>query len=123
MTENKNNREFELEDFFTAAKQTAPEVSETLRRKILDTSEQELQRSKIYVSKQNHDSWWNYLFNEFGGFYSIVGYGTVATIGVFIGLSSSNWSNIIFQLEETITIVELKLADPFVDLSSLYLGE
>jgi hypothetical protein len=28
----KNNKDFELEDFFTAAKQTAPEVSETLRR-------------------------------------------------------------------------------------------
>ena len=40
MTKNKNNRDFELEDFFNAAKQTAPEVSETLRRKILDASEQ-----------------------------------------------------------------------------------
>ena len=47
MTENKNNRDFELEDFFNAAKQTAPEVSETLRRKILDTSEQEFQGQKI----------------------------------------------------------------------------
>ena len=123
MTKNKNNKDFELEDFFTAAKQTAPEVSETLRRKILDTSEQERQRSKNYASKHYHNSWWNNLFKEFGGFYSIVGYGTVATIGIFIGLSSPNWSNIILQFEETITIVELELADPFVDLSSLYLGE
>jgi hypothetical protein len=52
-----------------------------------------------------------------------VGYGTVTTIGIFIGLSIPNWSNIILQFEETITIVELELADPFVDLSSLYLGE
>ena len=119
----KNNRDFELEDFFNAAKQTAPEVSKTLRRKILDTSEQEFQRSENYVSKRYQNSWWNYLFKEFGGFYSIVGYGTVATIGIFIGLSSPNWSNIILQFEETITIVELELADPFADLSSLYLGE
>ena len=123
MTENKDNKDFELEDFFTAAKQTAPEVSKTLRRKILDTSEQEFERSKNYTSKKHHNSWWNYLFNEFGGFYSIVGYGTVATIGIFIGLSNPHWSNIILQLDENITIAELELADPFVDLSSLYLGE
>jgi len=123
MTENKNNRDFELEDFFSAAKQTAPEISETLRRKVLDTSEQEFQGSKNYVSKQYHNSWWNNLFKEFGGFYSIVGYGTVATISIFIGLSSPHWSNIILQLDENITIAELELADPFVDLSSLYLGE
>jgi len=123
MTENKDNKDFELEDFFTAAKQTAPEVSKTLRRKILDTSEQEFERSKNYTSKKYHNSWWNYLFNEFGGFYSIVGYGTVATIGIFIGLSNPHWSNIILQLDENITIAELELADPFVYLSSLYLGE
>mgnify|MGYP001126695919 CR=1 FL=1 len=123
MTENKDNKDFELEDFFTAAKQTAPEVSKTLRRKILDTSEQEFERSKNYTSKKHHNSWWNYLFNEFGGFYSIVGYGTVATIGIFIGLSNPHWSNIILQLDENITIAELELADPFVYLSSLYLGE
>jgi hypothetical protein len=52
-----------------------------------------------------------------------VGYGTVATIGIFIGLSSPHWSNIILQLDENITIAELELADPFVDLSSLYSGE
>jgi len=123
MTENKDNKDFELEDFFTAAKQTAPEVSKTLRRKILDTSEQEFERSENYTSKKHHNSWWNYLFNEFGGFYSIVGYGTVATIGIFIGLSNPHWSNIILQLDENITIAELELADPFVYLSSLYLGE
>ena len=123
MTENKDNKDFELEDFFTAAKQTAPEVSKTLRRKILDTSEQEFERSENYTSKKHHNSWWNYLFNEFGGFYSIVGYGTVATIGIFIGLSNPHWSNIILQLDENITIAELELADPFVDLSSLYSGE
>ena len=123
MTENKDNKDFELEDFFTAAKQTAPEVSKTLRRKILYTSEQEYQKSKSYVSKQFQNSWWNNLFKEFGGFYLIVGYGTVATIGIFIGLSSPHWSNIILQLDENITIVEVELADPFVDLNSLYLGE
>ena len=123
MTEHKNNRDFDLEDFFTAAKQTVPEVSETLKRKILDTSKQEFERSKNYTSKKHHNSWWNYLFNEFGGFYSIVGYGTVATIGIFIGLSNPHWSNIILQLDENITIAELELADPFVYLSSLYLGE
>ena len=123
MTENKDNKDFELEDFFTAAKQTAPEVSKTLRRKILDTSEQEFERSENYTSKKHHNSWWNYLFNEFGGFYSIVGYGTVATIGIFIGLSNPHWSNIILQLDENITIAELELADPFVYLSSLYLEE
>ena len=52
MTENKKNRDFDLEDFFTAAKQTVPEVSETLRRKILDTSKQEFERSKNYASKK-----------------------------------------------------------------------
>ena len=123
MTEHKNNRDFDLEDFFTAAKQTVPEVSETLRRKILDTSKQEFERSKNYASKKHHSSRWYNLFKEFGGFYSIVGYGTVATIGIFIGLSSPHWSNIILQLDENITIAELELADPFVDLSSLYLGE
>ena len=123
MTEKKNDRDFELEDFFAAAKQSAPEASKTLRRKILYTSEQEYQKSKSYVSKQFQNSWWNNLFKEFGGFYSIVGYGTVATIGIFIGLSSPHWSNIILQLDENITIAELELADPFVDLSSLYLGE
>ena len=123
MTENKNNRDFELEDFFAAAKQNVPEASKTLRRKILYTSEQEYQKSKSYVSKQFQNSWWNNLFKEFGGFYLIVGYGTVATIGIFIGLSSPHWSNIILQLDENITIAELELADPFVDLSSLYSGE
>ena len=120
MTENKNNRDFELEDFFNAAKQTS---TGTNKNKILYTSEQEYQKSKSYVSKQFQNSWWNNLFKEFGGFYLIVGYGTVATIGIFIGLSSPHWSNIILQLDENITISELELADPFVDLSSLYLGE
>ena len=123
MTENKNDRDFELEDFFTAAKQSAPAASETLRHKILDTSEQEYQKSKSYVFKLFQNSWWNNLFKELGGFYSVVGYGTVATIGIFIGLSSPNWLNIILQYEENITKIELELADPFVDLSSLYLEE
>ena len=123
MTENKNDRDFELEDFFAAAKQSAPAASEALKYKILNTSEQEFKKSKNYTSKQFQNSWWYNLFKEFGGFYSVVGYGTVATIGIFIGLSSTNWSNLILQFEENITIEELELADPFIDLSSLYLEE
>ena len=123
MTKSKNNRDFELEDYFAAAKQSAPKASKSLRDKILKNSEQEFQKSKSYVPKKLQNSWWNNLFKELGGFYSIVGYGTVATIGIFIGLSSPNWSNIILQFDENITIVELELADPFVDLSSSYIGE
>ena len=123
MTEKKNDRDFELEDFFAAAKQSAPAASEALKYKILNTSEQEFKKSKNYTSKQFQNSWWYNLFKEFGGFYSVVGYGTVATIGIFIGLSSTNWSNLILQFEENITIEELELADPFIDLSSLYLEE
>tara|TARA_B100000768_G_C11201802_1_gene342089 strand:+ start:469 stop:840 length:372 start_codon:yes stop_codon:yes gene_type:complete len=123
MIKGKNDRDFELEDFFAAAKQSAPAASEALKYKILNTSEQEFKKSKNYTSKQFQNSWWYNLFKEFGGFYSVVGYGTVATIGIFIGLSSTNWSNLILQFEENITIEELELADPFIDLSSLYLEE
>ena len=123
MTENKNDRDFELEDFFAAAKKSTPADNETLRYKILKNAEQEFQKSKIYNSKEFTNYWWKKLFKEFGGFYSIAGYGAVAIIGIFIGLSSPNWSNLILQFEENIMIVELELADPFVDLSSLYLEE
>ena len=123
MIKGENDRDFELEAFFAAAKQSAPAASEALKYKILNSSEQEFKKPKNYTSKQFQNSWWYNFFKEFGGFYLVLGYGTVATIGIFIGLSSPNWSNQILQFEENIMIEELELADPFIDLSSLYLGE
>lgn len=123
MTENKNNIGFELEDFFAAANQNAPVASETLRYKILKTSEQEFHKSNSFISKQSHKSWWKKLFKEFGGFYSVAAYGTVAIVGIFFGFSSASWSNLILQFEKESTVVELEFADPFADITLLYLEE
>jgi hypothetical protein len=123
MTENKNNRGFELEDFFAATKKNAPVASETLRYKILKTSEQEFHKSNSFILKQSHKSWWNKLFKEFGGFYSVAGYGAVAAVGIIIGFSSPSWSKLILQFEKKSTVVELEFADPFADVTLLYLEE
>tara|TARA_X000001036_G_scaffold404913_1_gene412521 strand:- start:694 stop:1086 length:393 start_codon:yes stop_codon:yes gene_type:complete len=120
MTKQKNNRNSELDAFFESAKRSTPIASATLRDRILQDVQQELQEPKTYVPEQHQSVWWRNLFNEIGGFPSVVRYGTVAILGLFIGLSASNWSNLVLQFDNSITVEEIKFADPFAESNLLY---
>jgi len=120
MTEQKNNRNSELDAFFEAAKRSTPIVSVKLRDRILQDVQQELQEPKTYILEQDQSVWWRNLFNEIGGFPSVVRYGTVAILGLFIGLSASNLSNLVLQFDDSITVEEIKFADPFAESNLLY---
>ena len=120
MTEQKNNRNSELDAFFEAAKRSTPIVSVKLRDRILQDVQQELQEPKTYILEQDQSVWWRNLFNEVGGFPSVARYGTVAILGLFIGLSASNLSNLVLQFDDSITVEEIKFADPFAESNLLY---
>ena len=120
MTKQKNNRNSELDAFFEAAKRSTPIASVKLRDRILQDVQQELQEPKTYILEQDQSVWWRNLFNEVGGFPSVARYGTVAILGLFIGLSASNLSNLVLQFDDSITVEEIKFADPFAESNLLY---
>ena len=120
MTDQKKNTVPELDAFFESAKRSTPIASATLRDRILRDAQQELQELKTYIPEQHQSVWWRNLFNEIGGFPSVVRYGTVAILGLFIGLSASNWSNLVLQFDNSITVEEIKFADPFAESNLLY---
>jgi len=120
MTKQKNNRNSELDAFFEAAKLSTPIASVKLRDRILQDVQQELQEPKTYILEQDQSVWWRNLFNEVGGFPSVARYGTVAILGLFIGLSASNLSNLVLQFDDSITVEEIKFADPFAESNLLY---
>ena len=120
MNKQKNNRNSELDAFFEAAKRSTPIVSVKLRDRILQDVQQELQEPKTYIFEQDQSVWWRNLFNEVGGFPSVARYGTVAILGLFIGLSASNLSNLVLQFDDSITVEEIKFADPFAESNLLY---
>ena len=120
MTKQKNNRISELDAFFEAAKRSTPIASATLRDRIIQDVQQELQEPKTYIPKQHQSVWWHDLFNKIGGFPTVVRYGTVAILGLFIGFSASNWSNLVLRFDNSITVEEIKFADPFAESNLLY---
>ena len=120
MTKQKNNRNSELDAFFGSAKRSSPIASATLRDRILRDAQQELQELKTYIPEQHQSVWWRNLFNEIGGFPSVARYGTVAILGLFIGLSASNLSNFALQFDNSVTVEEIKFADPFAETNLLY---
>ena len=119
----KKNKNFELDDYFAAAQRNAPKYSNALKDKVLNDANQEYQKLITNVAPQNYKYLWIKFFTDIGGFYSVTGYGVVAAMSIFIGFLSPNWSYLVSDLRNNITMLELEFEDTCEDLSQLYLGE
>lgn len=123
MIDKKKNKDFELEEFFQAAKEISPAPSDVLRDKILESSKHEFKKLEAYSIRQNQNLWWKNLYSKFGNFYLITGYGAIASICIFIGFSYPDLSSVILPMDKQINEAEIIFADPIIDLSILNLEE
>ena len=121
MIDQKENINLELDAFFTSAKRSVPIPSESLKDKIRQDAQQETLQWDTHTPVKSQKEWWRILFEDLGGFPSAVGYGIIAILGLFIGLSAPYWSDLAEQITWSTTVIEIDFEDPFAGLDLSYL--
>lgn len=121
MVDQKDNRDLELDAFFASAKRSVPIPSETLKDKILQDAQQETQQWEPHAPVKSQKALWRILFEDIGGFPSLAGYGTAAILGLLIGFSAPDWSDLAEQIARSTTVIEIDFEDPFAGLDLSYL--